>query len=64
MQADSLGAIQNPGDPSGRLEVFPVQGASFSPLVPAATSAWVVRCGWRFQPRLSLARLERSPARP
>jgi hypothetical protein len=25
--ADSLGAIQNPGSPSGRLESFPVQGA-------------------------------------
>ena len=25
--ANSLGAIQNPGSPSGRLESFPVQGA-------------------------------------
>ena len=27
ISANSLGAIQNPGDPSGRLEGFPVQGA-------------------------------------
>ncbi len=33
---NSLGAIQNPGSPSGRLEGFPVQGAFSWQPIPAA----------------------------
>src|SRR5215472_12470508 len=34
--ANSLGAIENPGSPSGRLESFPVQGAFGCPVGSAA----------------------------
>jgi hypothetical protein len=42
--ANSLGAIQNPGSPSGRLESFPVQGAFACQPSPEAASS--IDCGF------------------
>ena len=38
ISASSLGAIQNPGSPSGRLESFPVQGTFFRQPIPRPTA--------------------------
>src|SRR6516162_3895203 len=65
MQAGSLGATQNPGYSFRLLGGFSLLQGTFScPLVPAANLGLDHARSLRCQLSLSLARLERSPARP
>ena len=65
MQADLLGATQNQGYSFRLLGGFSLLQGTFScPLVPAANLGLDHARRLRCQPSLSLARLERSPARP
>ena len=65
MQAGSLGATQNPGYSFRLLGGFCLLQGTFScPLVPAANLGLDHARSLRCQLSLSLARLERSPARP